>query len=44
MSFGSDKCAYMDIESGKQKIRGEKIQMNGLELNELEIGETYKYL
>ena len=44
MSFGSDKCAYLNIQSGKQKAIGEKINVNGLELNELEIGESYKYL
>ena len=44
MSFGSDKCAYMHIQNGKRKVRGEKIMMNGLELNELEINESYKYL
>ena len=44
MSFGSDKCAYMHILNGKRKVRGETIRMNGLELNELEIGESYKYL
>ena len=44
MSFGSDKCAYMHIQNGKRKVREEKIMMNGLELNELEINESYKYL
>lgn len=44
MSFGSDKCAYMKIENGKQSVQGKSINMNGLELNELEIGDTYKYL
>ena len=44
MSFGSDKCAYMFIHNGKRKVRGETIKMNGLELQELEIDESYKYL
>ena len=34
----------MHIQNGKRKVRGEKIMMNGLELNELEINESYKYL
>ena len=44
MSFGSDKCAYMYIQNGKREVRGESIKMNGLELRELEISESYKYL
>ena len=44
MSFGSDKCAYMYVHNGKRKVRGETIQMNGLELRELEMEESYKYL
>ena len=44
MSFGSDKCAYMYIQNGKRKIRGEALRMNGLELRELEMNESYKYL
>ena len=44
MSFGSDKCAYMFIHNGKRQVRGETIEMNGLELQELEIDESYKYL
>ena len=44
MAFGSDKCAYMFIHNGKRKVRGETIKMNGLELQELEIDESYKYL
>ena len=44
MSFGADKCAYMSIQNGKRHVRGETIHMNGLELNELEVGESYKYL
>ena len=44
MSFGGDKCAYMHINNGKRKVRGETINMNGLELRELEMNESYKYL
>ena len=34
----------MYIQNGKRKIRGETLKMNGLELNELEMHESYKYL
>ena len=44
MQFRSDKCAYVNIERGKKKSLGIKIEMNGLELNELEDEECYKYL
>ena len=44
MAFGVDKCAYVYVECGKQKSLGEKININGLELNELKCGESYKYL
>ena len=44
MEFGADKCAYMNIERGVRTPLKEKIFMNGLELNELEDGDSYKYL
>ena len=44
MQFGSDKCAYCNIERGTKKSLGEVIRLNELDLNELEIGEYYKYL
>ena len=44
MQFGSDKCAYCNIERGTQKSLGSKFEINGLELNELQHGEFYKYL
>ena len=44
MSFGSDKCAYMHIQDGKRCIKGETIKTNGLDLKELAISESYKYL
>ena len=34
----------MHILNGKRRVRGETIKMNGLELNELELSESYKYL
>ena len=44
MQFGVDKCAYMYIERGKRKSLGEMININGVEIKELEEGDTYKYL
>ena len=44
MTFGADKCAYVYVDRGQQKSLGEKITINGLELNELKYGEAYKYL
>ena len=42
MKFGSDKCAYMDVERGQAVRMNETITMDGL--NELEDGDSYKYL
>ena len=44
MEFGAVKCAYLYIESGKRKSLGDTIDINGLHLEELEEGDTYKYL
>ena len=44
MEFGADKCAYMNVIRGVRTPLKEKIFMNGLELNELEDGDSYKYL
>ena len=44
MEFGTDKCAYICIERGKQVTRGNKFSINNIELNELHIGDKYKYL
>ena len=44
MEFGADKCAYMNVERGIRTPLQEKIFMNGLELSELEDGDSYKYL
>ena len=44
MELGNDKCAYINIEKGKNVSLGEKFGINGIELNELECGEKYKYL
>ena len=44
MQFGSDKCAYIYIERGKQVSLGRKFSINNIELNQLENGDCYKYL
>lgn len=44
MTFGMNKCAYMNIENGKRKSLGEKICINNVEISELENGDSYKYL
>ena len=44
MQFGADKCAYLNIERGQRVQLNRKIEMNGLELTELEDGDSYKYL
>ena len=44
MRFGADKCAFLNIERGQRTLLNKKIVMNGLELSELEDGDSYKYL
>ena len=44
MQFGSNKCAYIYIERGKQVSLGQKFIINNIELNQLENGDCYKYL
>ena len=44
MQFGVDNCAYIYIERGKRKSLGETINISGLEIKELEEGDTYRYL
>ena len=44
MKFGGDKCAYLNVERGQRVEVNKKIVMNGLELSELEDGDSYKYL
>ena len=44
MQFGQEKCAYLMIEKGKIKSDGKNIVINQLILNQLEEGDTYKYL
>ena len=44
MKFGMDKCAYINIERGHRKSLGKSIVLNGIDIRELQEGETYKYL
>ena len=44
MEFGADKCAYLNIEKGQRTPLTEIISMNGLDLKELDDGDSYKYL
>ena len=44
MEFGEDKFGYIYIERGKRKSQGKAITMNGINIKELEEGESYKYL
>ena len=43
MQHGSNKCAYIYIERGKQILLGRKLSINNIELNQLENGDCYKY-
>ena len=44
MKFGLDKCAYIYITRGIQKSLGTKLSINGTDVEELDLGETYTYL
>ena len=44
MQFGSDKCAYIYIERGKQVSLDRKFSIKNIELNQLENDDCYKYL
>ena len=44
MSFGEDKCAYIKIEKGKQKLLGKPLIINEVKIQELSEEKTYKYL
>ena len=44
MQFGSDKCAYLNIERGNQKSLGKFLNLDKTKLTELTEGECYKYL
>ena len=42
MQFGSDKCAYLNIERGNQKSLGKFLTLNETKLADLAEGECYK--
>ena len=44
MQFGSDKCAYLNIERGNQKWLGKFLTLDETKLAELTKGGCYKYL
>jgi hypothetical protein len=44
MKFGSEKCAYINIEKGQIRSLGSKVSANDLQLSELTSDEPYKYL
>ena len=44
MSLGSDKCAYLYIERGKQKSLDKNLSINGITIKELKENEKCKYL
>ena len=44
MSFGESKCAYLRIERGKMKETTQHLEMNGLKIQPIKDGESYKYL
>ena len=44
MKFGVSKCAYQVIERGKRKAQNEDLEVNGLQIQETQEGDSYKYL
>ena len=44
MKFGVSKCAYQVIERGKRKAQNEDLEVNGLQIQEIQEGDSYKYL
>ena len=44
MSFGESKSAYLRIERGKMKQTTQHLEMNGLKIQPIKDGESYKYL
>ena len=44
MKSGGDKYAFLAVERGERKIYGKNICLNGLEISELEVEDSYKYL
>ena len=44
MKSGESKCAYLMIESGKQKCTTKILEMNGTKIQPIKDDMTYKYL
>ena len=44
MKFGVSKCAYQVIERGKREAQNEDLEVNGLQIQEIQEGDCYKYL
>ena len=44
MDFGIDKCTYMKVVKGKQVNNLQPLEMNGIVIQPIEEGDTYKYL
>ena len=42
--WGRQMWVHIYIERGKRKSQGKAITMNGINIKELEEGESYKYL
>ena len=42
MSFRESKCAFQIIERGKRKYNGNVLRINGLNIKEIEKGDTYR--
>ena len=44
MQFGESKCAYLQIQKGKNVTSNQPLVMNGLSLKPIEEGDCYGYL
>ena len=44
LTFGLDKCAKLSVVRGKLKPAGDAVLLAGINIGELSVGETYKYL
>ena len=44
VKFGVFKCAYQVIERGRLKAQNEDLEVNGLQIQEIQEGDCYKYL
>ena len=44
MCSGKTKCAYQTIERGKRRAQNKNLSINGLNIQEIQEGDNYKYL